>query len=385
MSSDPFVANFTPQLLAAFDANPVDTWVIDFRGNGGGDGNLITTLGEGLLARLPAFVANPNLRLYVVLDKGSFSSAIDDAEAFKQGLPPGVSVPGLDPSKVILSIGAPTGGPTGGYGEVKGFYLPSGLFAGQYSTVLYPTPTWIQAGPALLPDIAVPVVSSDYFARHDPVLAAILARSGNPPAAPTGSAIVVNGASFRVEQGVAAGSFASVFGTFPGNVDEVAFGSADAKLVYTGASQINLVVPSPLAAGTSAVSVRSKGTAVASGAVTISAAGPGIFVAQNNDPTQPGAVLNQDSTVNSVTNRAGRGTVMQIFATGYGALDANNQAVVQVYIAETPAQVQYSGPAPGYPGLWQINAALPTGVTGQVPLYVAAGDIASNAVTIWVQ
>jgi uncharacterized protein (TIGR03437 family) len=216
-------------------------------------------------------------------------------------------------------------------------------------------------------------------------LAAILARAGNPPAAPTGNAFTVNGASFRVEQGVAAGSFASVFGTFPANVDEVAFGSADAKLVFTGPTQINLVVPSLLAAGTSAVSVRVKGTPVASGTVTISAAGPGLFVAQNSDPTQPGAILNQDSTVNSSTNRAAPGTVMQIFATGYGPLNANNQAAVQVYIAETPAIVQYSGPAPGYPGLWQINAVLPAGVAGQVPVYVAAQNIASNAVTIWAQ
>jgi uncharacterized protein (TIGR03437 family) len=383
---EPFETTFTQQLLAAFDNNPVNTWVIDFRGNGGGNGNLITNLGLGLEERLGAFIANPNLRLYMILDKGTFSSAIDDAEGFLQPPPAGFPLPpGLNLSQLILTIGAPTGGPTGGYGEVANFTLPSGLFFGQYSTTPVPTPEWIQAGPALAPEIAVPLLSSDYFARHDPMLAAVLARAGNPPTAPTGNAIAVNGASFRVEQGVAAGSFASVFGTFPANVDEVAFGSTDAKLVFTGTSQINLVVPSPLAAGTTAVSVRMKGTQVANGTVTISAAGPGIFVAQNTDPTQPGAVLNQDSTVNSGTNRAAAGTVMQIFATGYGPLDTNNQAAVQVNIGETPATVQYSGPAPGYPGLWQINAVLPAGVTGQVPLYVAAQNIASNAVTIWVQ
>jgi uncharacterized protein (TIGR03437 family) len=107
-------------------------------------------------------------------------------------------------------------------------------------------------------------------------------------------------------------------------------------------------------------------------------------VAQS-DPSQPGAILNQDSSVNSATNRSPKSSILQIYATGYAPLGSNNAAAVQVYIAGTPATVQYSGPAPGYPGLWQINAVLPAGVTGQVPLYIATQNIASNAVTIWIQ
>lgn len=381
---NPF-STFASQFLAAFDANPVDTVVIDFRGNGGGNDALWGPLVSGLADRFTAFLKNPNLRLYGVIDKGTFSSGVGDAMQLKSPLPPEYAIPGLDLSKLVQIIGAPTGESTEGWGNVKNFMLPSGLFYGQYSTMYFPTPSWITAGPDYPPQVAVPLLSSDYFARHDPVMAAIVARAGNPPAQPSGKAVVVNGASFRVEHGVAPGSFASVFGVFPSGVDQVLFASKDASLVYGGASQINLVVPASLAAGTAAVSVRAKGAEVAAGTVTITAAGPGIFVAEGSDPSQPGAVLNQDSTVNSAANRAARGTIMQIFATGYGSLDANGAAAVQVYFGETPATVLYSAPTPQYPGLWQINARLPAGLSGQVSLYVVAQGIASNAVTIWVQ
>jgi uncharacterized protein (TIGR03437 family) len=45
--------------------------------------------------------------------------------------------------------------------------------------------------------------------------------------------------------------------------------------------------------------------------------------------------------------------------------------------------VLYSGTAA--PGLWQLNVRLPDSVTGQMPLFVIAGNAASNGVTIWVQ
>jgi hypothetical protein len=59
------------------------------------------------------------------------------------------------------------------------------------------------------------VHASDFFSRHDPVMAAIVARSEGSAPGPSGGAIAVNGASFRAKQGLAPGSFASVFGSFP--------------------------------------------------------------------------------------------------------------------------------------------------------------------------
>jgi hypothetical protein len=57
--------------LNAFDANPVDTLVIDFRGNTGGDDSPIQALTTGWIARIPAFLSNPTFRVYAVIDKGT--------------------------------------------------------------------------------------------------------------------------------------------------------------------------------------------------------------------------------------------------------------------------------------------------------------------------
>lgn len=124
---------------------------------------------------------------------------------------------------------------------------------------------------------------------------------------------------------------------------------------------------------------------MASGQATITPAGPGIFVTAAADPSQPGAALNQDSSYNDQGHSATRGSVLQIFATGYGPLDPSGQAAVQVYFDETPAEVIFSGPIPQFPGLWQINARVPPNVSGQVPVYLIAQSLASNGVTVWVQ
>jgi uncharacterized protein (TIGR03437 family) len=157
------------------------------------------------------------------------------------------------------------------------------------------------------------------------------------------------------------------------------------RVISAGPSQINFVVPPSVSPGRATVSVRSGSNEIAVGQASITAAGPGLFVAQGTDPSQPGAILNQDSSFNTATNRAAKNSVLQIFATGYGPLDSSGRAAVQVFAGGVPAEIQFSGPIPQFVGLWQINARLPDGVSGQVPLFVVAGNIASNGVTVWVQ
>jgi uncharacterized protein (TIGR03437 family) len=190
------------------------------------------------------------------------------------------------------------------------------------------------------------------------VLAAIIARSSGAPAAPWGSAVVVNGAGFRTDQGVAPGSFAAVFGSFS-SPDEVLIDGTAANIVGAFGSQVNIIVPLSVAPGRRRVSVRSAGVEVASGAVSITAAGPGIFVLDPGDPSQPGAIENQDSSINGSNSPAAKASVITVFATGYGPLDPSGAAPVQVLAADVPAQVLYSAPVTQYPGLWQINAQLP--------------------------
>jgi uncharacterized protein (TIGR03437 family) len=375
--SSPFAA-FAANLLKTFDSNPVDTFIFDFRGNTGGDSSVINPLLNGLQQRTAAILGNPNFHVYDVIDGGTFSSGLDDAMEIKSASIAAVAMyPGLGLDKATVVIGAPSGGPPSGYGEVKPFSLPYLDLNGQYSTVYHPLPQYIPAGTAFNPDVPVANRSTDYLARHDPVLAAIFARSGPPPAPPSGSAIVVNGASFRVDGGIAPASYAAAFGSFPANVDGVFINGTAAQIVAATPSQINFVLPAAVSGGPATISVRVGTSEVANGQFTVTAESLGLFVL-SADPSQPGAVLNSDYTINGVAVPALQNSVVQIFGTGFSRS-------AQVLFGDTPAAVSYSGPVSGVPGLWQINAAVPMGLSGQIPVYAIAGNSASNAVTVQVK
>lgn len=180
-------------------------------------------------------------------------------------------------------------------------------------------------------------------------------------------------------------------------------GSLLAPLLFVGPNQVNFQIPPGVSLG-DAVPVqltRADGTTLLS-TVRITASAPGIFSVLQNGQGQ-GAVLNENSTQNFGTNPARRGSVVQIFATGAGettpALLAGEPAPASgnplvltnvqptVTIGGQTARVQFSGMAPGYVGLWQINAEVPVDVApgSAVPLVVSAGGVASNTVTIAVE
>ena len=65
----------------------------------------------------------------------------------------------------------------------------------------------------------------------------------------------------------------------------------------------------------------------------------------------------------------------------------NTRSTPQVFIGGVPAEVQFSGLAPGYAALWQLNVKVPTQsfITGRVPVIVYVDGVNSNEVTIFVQ
>lgn len=369
---NPFPA-FSANLLATLDASAVDTMVLDLRQNVGGDSSVWDPLITGLAQRMPQLLAKQQFRIYGAVDNGTFSSGSLDAMRLRSSIPQ------------VQIIGEPTGGSAGGYGNATAFTLPGSGLVGQYSTSYVDPPLGVAAGPTFAPDITIGIRSADFFARYDPVMGAILARTDYVPAAASGDAIAVNGASFRADQALAPGSYAAVFGTFGQAPDAVLVAGKTAQIVFATATQVNIVVPASTPLGNANISVRADGREVAVGLAAITSASPGLFVLAP-DPWQPGAVENQDSSVNSASNAAAVGSIVSIYATGAGPVDGSGNAPVSVFFGDYPAEVVASVPLTAYPGLWQINAQVPAlPMMGQIPVFVIAGGLASNAATLAVR
>jgi uncharacterized protein (TIGR03437 family) len=176
---------------------------------------------------------------------------------------------------------------------------------------------------------------------------------------------------------VAPGSYAAAFGTYLSNVDGVFINGVAADIVIATPSQINFILPVIASAATATISVRVGATEVSNGQFSVTASGLGIFVL-STDLSQPGAVLGPDYTVNTSANPAAQNSIVQIYGTGLA------QSTL-VFFGDVPATVLYSGPVPSVAGLWQINATVPAGKTGQLPVFAIADNTVSNAVTVWVK
>ncbi len=228
-----------------------------------------------------------------------------------------------------------------------------------------------------------------------------------------GTATIVNGASFRAEQPVAPGSWASAFGTFSnvgttqntviplpatlGGVSVTVDGTA-ARINFVSATQINFLIPGQAAAGVRPVVVTT-GSGTLNGTVRIVAAAPGIFRQDNAVPAL-GAILNQDSSANAENRPAIRGQAISIYATGQGALSATvadgaaapsnppatSITIPQVFIAGVEVPVEFSGLAPNFAGLWQLNVRLPNlpFLSGRLPVLVYMNGVDSNEVALYV-
>ena len=151
---------------------------------------------------------------------------------------------------------------------------------------------------------------------------------------------------------VVPGSLAAVFGSnFSGQNVSVTFDGIAAHLLYTGATQINLQIPADLTGHLSSqMIVTVDGSSSAPVTVPLVAIAPALFT--------PG-ILNQDNAVNSSTNPAPAGSVLQIFGTGMPASGAAMFVTIGTHANIVPL---YAGAAPGLPGIEQVNVAVPSGL-----------------------
>lgn len=183
----------------------------------------------------------------------------------------------------------------------------------------------------------------------------------------------------------------------------------DAPLFYVGVTggnfQINYQLPFETATGTAQIEVLSDGKLIATEYLKVSGDAPAVFTFDASGQGQA-AVLNQNYSPNSAIQPEARGRYIIVYATGQGPqlLDAASRQLLRlpsgfaapvaplyvtvesptVTIGGAAAQVAFSGLAPGFVGLWQLNVLIPANApTGNaVPLVIATGNNTSRTTTI---
>ena len=174
----------------------------------------------------------------------------------------------------------------------------------------------------------------------------------------------------------------------------VLFDGVRALLLYAGLNQINAIVPYGVyGKGSTQLQITREARVIAGLALPVLATVPAIFTVDSSG-LGPGAILNQDSTLNSPANPAARGSVVVIFATGAGQTDPpgmDGQVAegllpkpilpISVQIGGLNAEVLYAGAAPGLiAGVLQVNCRVPGDVARghSVPVILTAGSAGSQ-------
>ena len=269
----------------------------------------------------------------------------------------------------------------------------------------------VQTSVTLGPSVGTLTITASLVSL-DEVRATFTATALTQPQVPEGSA--VNGASFaHAPAPVSPGSIISIFGTslapetqqatslpLPttlGNVT-VRINEIPAPLFFVSPGQVNAQVPFAISGTTATITVDNGNLPSASITLGIAPAAPGIFTL-SQDGTGPGAVLHPDGSLVSGTSPATVDEVVAIFCTGLGSVTpavesgqpaplfpaATTLTTPQVTIGGELAEVVFSGLAPGFIGLYQVNARVPAGLpAGPQPLVITSG-LSSNSVTLAVE
>ncbi len=229
--------------------------------------------------------------------------------------------------------------------------------------------------------------------------AAALAALGLAASSAQAQIAVVNAAGSKAGYPVAPGSLVSAYGSFTGAAAEgavslplpmtlggamVTVGGMPAPLLYVSESQINLQIPWGVSLERPAASiVVNVGGAEVSGDVMLTEADPGLFSV---------VVNHADGSTNGMDNPAPRGGAVIVYGTGVGPVDntpadgapadpsgnplSRGAQPVRAFFGGAEGTVHFSGLAPGFVGLWQLNLqlpALPPTAAGALPLLVTLG------------
>jgi uncharacterized protein (TIGR03437 family) len=223
---------------------------------------------------------------------------------------------------------------------------------------------------------------------------------------------VVNAASFAPPGNpVSPGQFVTLFGTglaksnqtaappYPATLNGVVVlvNNKQAPLYFVSSGQINALIPYSTQGPAATIVVQNGGVNSNTVTVPVAATAPGVY-SLDQSGGGPGAILHADFGLVNASRPAAPGETVLIYLTGMGAVSpavgdgtaggANplNKSVadVIVLVAGQPATLLYSGLAPGFPGLYQINVTLPTALSGggNVPLAVQTNNAFHDQVDI---
>ena len=153
-------------------------------------------------------------------------------------------------------------------------------------------------------------------------------------------------------------------------------------LLYVSDTQINFYVPPTMPQGPGTLVVTTPSGATAAMGVTLASLEPGIFA---------GAILHAGTAISAVTTPVRGGDFIEIYCTGLGPTIPNGGFQQTVYtptifIGGAPVTPLYSGLAPGYAGLYQVDVQTPFGLRpGSQEVMISVKLTHSNIVDILVQ
>ncbi len=278
-----------------------------------------------------------------------------------------------------------------GNGVWEGTWTPVGNPASTPSEPLAVTATWING-------------TTPEAQQYTSVKANLVSGTSVPVVAAGG---VVSAASPNTSQAVGLGGLVTIYGSqltagsgaaasvpLPQSLagTTVMLQGVQLPMLYASNGQINVQIPYEVTPNVTQTLVVNRGGAL-SAAVPLAVASiqPSIFLA---GPTQ-GVIVDADGTLKDANNPATAGSVVTIYCTGLGPVTPPVASGVgatgptslvnaaSVTIGGQNAAIQYAGLTPGSPGLYQINAVVPSGATGNsVAVVLTVGTQSSPAATM---
>ncbi len=242
--------------------------------------------------------------------------------------------------------------PVAGSGD-RGFSGDTGLALA--AMLRSPTDVWPDAdGSALIADTGNDRIRRIEIVRNEPEPPPVTPQQPPPTGAPiTLSPITVLHAATLLESDLAPGQLAYVDGkdmTAP----EVTIADQPVRILEASSGRLTILVP-VLPPGFAELAVKLQGQLFGKTAVRIAGAVPGILTVAGGKGQA--LALNSDGTVNGLDNPAARGSVVSLFITGDAGLAPGQTAEIGGY----PADVVWSGAAPGLIGITQVNIQTPGG------------------------